>query len=241
VANPGSRSGRAESSGASPRPRRPPLASGPVVTDRDRAILHWVGKHGVVTRDQIATHFFTRTNGDVGIWAAYRRVRILVQLGLLQEDRTFWRQANVIRITTRGARFAGVEMRPAKLVLADLEHTLAVVDLLEQILAKLPANTTLLTEREIRAGRRRDLRRGDSTPTGRMPDAELQAKGKRIAVELDITPKRSSVYEDILLSYMQQRYHEVWWYVRPRVVPRLKQIVADNRADDFVTVRAWEP
>ena len=225
------------------RHRRPPRATGPVVTDRDLAILHWVGKHGVVTRDQVANHFFARDNGKRGIWAAYRRVRILVEMELLREDRTFWRQANVLRLTQKGARFAEVDMRPAKLVLADLKHTLAVVDLLDGLLAKLPKNTVLLTEREIRTGRRRDMRHGGNssgTGTGRIPDAELQVRGKRVAVELDLTPKRSRVYEDILLSYMDQQYDEVWWYVSPRVVPRLKQIVADNQADDFVTVRPRE-
>ena len=73
-----------------------------------------------------------------------------------------------------------------------------------------------------------------------MPDAELRLRGKRVAVELDLTPKRSAVYEDILTSYLQQNYDQVWWYVAPRVVERLRKIVKLNQADDFVTVKAWE-
>jgi len=125
--------------------------------------------------------------------------------------------------------------------MAEVRHSLAVVDLLERLLAKLPKTTVLITERQIRAERRRDLRLDPrKTGTGRIPDAELQVAGKRVAVELDLTPKRSAVYQDILTSYMQQRYDEVWWYVSPRVADRLADIVASNRADDFVTVRAWE-
>jgi hypothetical protein len=147
----------------------------------------------------------------------------------------------VLRLTPSGARLADVDVRPARLVLAEVRHSLAVVDLLEELLAKEPKATVLVTEREIRASRRRDLRL-DPTKigTGRMPDAELQPRGKRIAVELDLTPKRSTVYEDILTSYLRQRYDEVWWYVGPRIVDRLKRIVAANQADDFVKVRAWE-
>lgn len=222
-------------------PSRPPRTSGPVVTDRDRAILQWVGRHGIVTRDHVANHFFAREDGTAGIWAAYRRVRKLVQIGLLQEDHTFYRQPMVLRITTTATRFADLDVRPARLILAEVHHSLAVVDLLEDLLPKQPKSTVLVTERELRADRRRDLRLDPrKTGTGRIPDAELQRGAKRIAIELDLTPKRSAVYEDILTSYMQQRYAEVWWYVAPGVVSRLKRIVDANQADDFVSVRAWE-
>jgi hypothetical protein len=168
-------------------------------------------------------------------------VRALVGLGLLQEDQTFWRRPNVLRLTTQGARFAEIDLRPARLVLAEIKHTLAVVDLIESLLASMPKSTVLITEREIRADRRRELRANPATASnGRMPDAELQRAGKRIAVELDLTPKRSAVYEEILRSYIRQRYDEVWWYVAPGVVDRLTQIVRRNRADDFVSVRPWE-
>jgi len=227
--------------GSESTPRRPPRTSGPVVTARDHAILQWIGRHGIVTRDQVANRFFAKDKDHPGKWAAYNRIRKLVGLGLLQEDHTFWREAMVLRLTLSGARYADVDVRPARLVLPDVRHALAVVDLVERLLAKLPEDTALITEREIRAGRRRDLRI-DPTAVGlgRMPDAEFQRFGKRIAVELDLTPKRSALYEEILTSYLRQQYDEVWWYVSPRVVERLTKIVKANQADDFVAVRAWE-
>ncbi len=220
---------------------RPPGRSGPVVTDRDRSILQWVGRHGVVTPAQVAAHFFARDGGTVGEWAAYRRLRKLEQMGMLRRDRTFWREAMVLRLTTDGARFADVDVRPARLVLSEIRHSLAVVDLLESLLAQDPNGMALVTEREIRVGRRRDLR-ADPTRigTGRIPDAELHHDGQRIAVELDLTPKRSAMYEDILNSYMTQRYDAVWWYVPARVVPRLQGIVDAIQADDIVSVEPWE-
>lgn len=205
-------------------------------------ILRWVGMHGIVTHDQVAAHFFRRSDGSLGTWAAYRRLRNLVSLGLLQRDRTFWRQATVLRLTTAGARFADVDVRPARLVYAEVRHALAVVDLVEKLLARSSKGTTVVTERQMRAARRRDLRRDSKTKTGRIPDAELQLpSGQRIAVELDLTPKRSKDYEDILRSYVRQNYDTVWWYVAPGVVPRLRKVVADNRADDFVSVQEWKP
>ena len=30
------------------------------ITDRDREILNWIGRHGVVTADQVRRYFFAR-------------------------------------------------------------------------------------------------------------------------------------------------------------------------------------
>lgn len=223
-------------------PLRPPRASGPVVTDRDMSILQWIGRHGIVTPTQVATHFFLREDGTAGTWAAYRRLRILEQLGLLQRDRTFWRESSVLRVTTAAARLADLQIRPARLVPAEVRHSLAVVDLIEFLIAKNGKRTQVVTEREMRANRRRDLRRDPrNTGSGRIPDAEIRLpSGERVAIELDLTPKRSVDYEGILQSYITQNYDAIWWYVSPGVVSRLRRIVAENRADDFVSVEAWK-
>ena len=216
-------------------------ASGPVVTERDLNILRWIGTHGVVTPDQVAAHFFTRQNGDVGRWAAYRRLRVLEQLGLLRRDRTFWRESTVLRITTAGARLIELDVRPAQLVMSEVRHALAVVDLLEKLLRRMPTGTTVLTERQLRARRRHALRNDPAAfGLGRIPDAELILPNKkRVAVELDLSPKRSAVYEDILTTYLAQDYAAVWWYVAAGVVLRLRTIVRSTQADDFVSVEPW--
>jgi hypothetical protein len=100
---------KAHGNGAA-QPRRPRL-SGPVVTDRDLEIIRWIGQHGMVTPRQVAVHFFSRPDKTVGTWAAYRRLRILEDMGLLQRDHTFWREPQVLRITNAATRFA--DLRPA--------------------------------------------------------------------------------------------------------------------------------
>jgi Replication-relaxation len=223
------------------RRRRLPSRSGPQVTDRDIEILTWIGRHGVVTPAQVARHSFTREQGNVGQWAAYRRLRKLEQLGLIRQDRTFWREANVLRLTAAGCRLADIEVGPARLVLAEIRHTLAVVDLVETLLAASPAGTTLRTERELRAERRRELTDGARPPgRGRVPDAVLiHKKGMTVALELDTTPKRMRDLDRILVAYLQERYDRILWYVVPRQVERLQEIVRRQRADDVVEVRAW--
>ena len=221
--------------------RRLPARRGTMITDRDLEILGWIGTHGVVTPVQVARHFFTRDHGEVGQWAAYRRLAKLEQLDLIRRDRTFWREAMVLRLTGAGARLANIDVGPARLVLAEVRHTLAVVDLVEELLAKSPKGTTVLTERQLRIERRRALADGTRKPgRGRIPDALLVHRGgRKMAIELDMTPKRIRDVETILRGYTQERYDRVIWYVLPRQKERVMEIVKKQRADDLVEVHAW--
>jgi hypothetical protein len=213
----------------------------PRITDRDVTILAWIGRHGVVTPAQVARHFFARDGGAIGQWAAYRRLRALECLALVRHDRTFWRETSVLRLTGAGTRLANIDLRPAHLVLAEIRHTLAVVDLVEALLTNSPPGTVLRTERELRAQRRRELRAGIRKPgQGRMPDAVfIHPSGGKAAIELDLTPKRAHQLQRILAAYRQERYHRVVWYVLPRQHERVRALVAKHRADDFVEVRVW--
>jgi len=58
---------------------------------------------------------------------------------------------------------------------------------------------------------------------------------------LDLTPKRSKDFERILRAYRQERFDKVWWYVLLGAVPRVAKLVKDNRVDDFIEVRPWNP
>jgi hypothetical protein len=205
-------------------------------------MLTWIGRHGVVTPAQVARHFFTREDGNVGQWAAYRRLRKLEEMGLTREDRTFWREPNVLRLTSAGARLADIDVGPARLVLGELRHTLAVVDLVEAMLANSPKGTEVRTERELRADRRRQLMANTRKPgRGRVPDAVFihPKTHDQVAIELDITPKPIRDLQAILVAYVQEDYKRIVWYVRPKQVETLKEIVRRERADDYVEVRAW--
>src|SRR5207244_3136093 len=104
----------------------------------------------------------------------------------------FWREPFVLRLTTAGARVAHLGLAPAKLTLAEVRHSLALVDLTESLLSEHPG-ARLITEREIRAERYREVRAGSRRiGVGRTPDGVLFfAKPKRrvVAIELDLTTK----------------------------------------------------
>jgi hypothetical protein len=125
--------------------------------------------------------------------------------------------------------------------LSEVRHALAVVDLSERLLAKAPAGTALRTERELWVDRRKALTDGRPRGLGRMPDALfVDPSGRTVALELDLTPKRSRDYERIIIAFLQERIDRILWYVTPRVVDKLTAQVKQQRADDVFTVRAWE-
>lgn len=213
--------------------------------DRDREIMTWVARHGIVTQEQIARKFFPASKRQT--YAAERvRKLCLSNPPYLQRDTVFYREPSVIRVTTHGARLADVGLAPARIVPAEVHHSLAIVDLAEKLLAENPA-ATLLTERERRAQRYREKRAGKRTSTGRIPDAVLvfpatkTAKERSVAVELDRTARSRMDAQTVITAYIAESgsYADVWWYVRPSRVDALVQLTRQMRVDDFIEVRPW--
>jgi Replication-relaxation len=204
------------------------------VTQRD-VEMQWISRHGLVTAEQLATRFFA------GKRAAYERIKKLTQLGLLERLPTFWKEPGVLRVTRSGAYLAGSDVAPANLILAEVRHTLAVVDLVEQLLATNPGSQ-LQTEREFRGQRHHEIReRRHRAGQGRIPDGVLRlADGKTVAIELDLTPKRSRDIERIINSYLSERVDRIWYYCSsPEVANRVREVVERERADDMIDVRVW--
>lgn len=212
------------------------------VTPRDVEILGWIGRHGVVTAEQVARRFFSRDAGAVGQRAAYDRLRKLEELGLVYRSPTFWKEPHVLRLTTAGIRLAANGVGSSNLVLAEVRHTLAVVDLLES-LARDDPTAELVTEREIRGQRHRAIRDGvHKVGHGRIPDGMLRfANGDTVAVELDLTSKRSRDIERTVRAYSAERIAAVWWFVpSEETAERVRQAARKERATDLIEVQVWK-
>jgi hypothetical protein len=209
------------------------------VTDRDLDMLRWIARHGLVTTDQLARRFFARDDGEVGNRAAYERVRKLTELRLLQRMPTFYREPLVLRVTGEAVNLAEIDVGPANLVLSEVRHSLALVDLVEQLLLENPG-LSIQTEREFRVERLRSIKEGKhSLGKGRIPDGILHTPdGKRIAIELDLTSKRTRDAERIIRSYQYEKIDKVWWYcMSPEIANRINDTVRRRQADDFIQVR----
>jgi hypothetical protein len=212
-------------------------ARGAALTPRDVEVLRYVTRHGVCTGEQLARRFFA---GSSAVW---RRLRILEGLGLISRHRTWWQGPRVITATTVGNHLGAVDLATAHLNLPELEHALSVVDLSEALLATHPGSRWV-TERELRRDAIRAHRADGMEPRAarvRTADGMLIMGERCIAVELDLTNKRTEVYEQLLRSYSGAKgIDAVWWYGRSAAMrSRLSGLVAQFQLTNFVQVAEW--
>ena len=196
----------------------------------------------------VSRRFFWRTKEKThGKWAAYRRLAAMQRLRLVLSDKPYANQPAVLRVTREGARIADVGLRPAPLVLSQLRHSLAIVPLVERLVAE-NRGCELVTERELRAERYRLRREGADTSLGRTPDALLRIPKPRakkavtrVAIELDLARKDRRALERMVHQYdHEDGVDVVWWYVLPMRVKRTEAIVKELDAEDRFEVREWE-
>ena len=201
---------------------------------RDLEVLGYAVRHGMVTPEQPATRFFGSPE------AAKRRLRALEAAGLLVHDRVLLSLPAVVRATPAGACLAGCDLAPASLDLARIRHNLALVDLSEQLLAAHPGSVWT-TERELRRDRMRAARAaGGWERQRRVPDGLLRlAGGTRVAIELDLTPKRSARLGLLAGAYAVDRdVDTVWWYLPSEVaVSRMGALVAERGLEHLIEPR----
>ena len=204
------------------------------LTTRDLEVLRFSVRHGMVTPGQLATRFFTSTP------SALRRLRLLEDAGLLARDRVLVALPPVVRATPAGTRLAGCDLAPASLDLARIAHNVALVDLSEELLAAHPGSAWT-TERELRRDRMRAARAGGRWERQRrVPDGLLRlAAGTRIAIELDLTPKRSARLDLLAGAYAVDRdVDTVWWYQPSAVaVSRMRTLVTERGLEHLIEPR----
>ena len=215
-----------DGTGGEPMRRR----RGVALTERDRQLIEWMTRHGMVTASQISRRFF----GSLKV--TWRRLLQLERLGLIRRDRVWVGMPRVVRATPLGVRLADVDLGPAPLDYVRLRHHLAVVDLSEELLRGSP-EARWVTERELRRNHA-DLR-GDDGSRARMPDGLLVLAARRIAVELDLTPKRSRRLDDLVGLYAADRTVDaVWWFLPSETAARrMRDVIHGRGLENLVEAR----
>ena len=147
--------------------------------------------------------------------AANRRLKALKDRGAVDGERIFYSMPQVYRVTEVGARLAEADLPAPGDDYTKLNHTLEVLELSWAIRSEEaePGEgvEAWITEREIRRDKlseRREKETGrmrQGAKMGRTPDGLLLLEsGERVAVELELTPKRPVRYKDILADYERQ-------------------------------------
>lgn len=202
--------------------------------ERDQRLLALVSRFGAVTAEQCIKwrQFSSKTS-------AYRRLKALCDERLLRHDNPYRYLPGYYRATRPGTEIAQTGLSPVRIDVANtarIRHTLAVVDLAWYMLSQVPDYVDYPeweTEREIRSrrlGARRDPNTGRMLPgeQARTPDGILRySDSHAIAVELELTAKSSSQYEEIFAGYanfpVSLGADELWWFFASEEASRRAQ------------------
>jgi hypothetical protein len=186
------------------------------VTDRDRLVLEFIAEHRLV----LASHVQALLGASTA--AAARRLRALVAAGLLSTDTLFHRHPACFQITRHGLGVVQSRLPRPKLDYRNYAHDVGVAWLwLAARAGSFGTIAHVISEREMRSrdGSARNQTTSGATdraplgvPLGGFgPDAKLRlhypdlllvdARGRRIAVELELTPKNRARREKIIGGY----------------------------------------
>lgn len=210
---------------------------------RDRAILTWVGRLGVVRLDDVRARF------SLGRTVAYRRIAALIEAGLLERLRILYSEPALLRATRTGLRYAGLPLPVASISPELTRHWIACARV--ALCLEREHGTVVLSEREIRAAERASGRPLASAKLGehasgqaRLHRADLALVGadETVAVEVELTPKAPRRLEAIIRAWRRARWVDsVRYYARAgATIGGLERAVRRTRAADRIDVVALE-
>jgi hypothetical protein len=231
------------------RQRRARKRSGFRITERDRAIVRWIGRQRMVTAAQIAERF------ALGRAVSYARLSGLSELGLLEHQRIFHAEPGVYVATRQGLQMVDLELPPATLDLRTYWHDLELSGLVTELEREF-GRERIVTEREIRALDTPGLRQQPDyrprvgvlligsgprplTPAGyprvHYPDAAVIAVDDSecvLAIELERAVKGRTRLRSILHAYIAARHiRQVRYYAtRPETARLLEEEIDKLRA-----------
>lgn len=210
--------------------------------NRDWELVRLVGRHGVMTIEQVMVAM------GVGRTATYRRAAALIEAGLLERLDLLRSEPRLLHATRDGLRYAGLGMPVAKVSPGAVDHLLRCVDAASWMGSRY-APSPILTEREIAFAEAIEERPIASAEVGtirgrpRMHRADLAVmRGQgTIAIEVELTPKAPRRLEAILrgwrLAIAGRIVTEVHYLCQPgqtrRAVERARERV---RAQETIVV-----
>lgn len=175
---------------------------------RDWEIVRWIGRMGAVTLDQVRVRFL------LGRTAAYRRVAVCANAGLLDRVETLRGQPSLIRATKAGLQFTGLDLRTAQVRPEHVGHWIACGEIaldLEQEFDR----AAVLSEREIRSVEAELTQpvasavvgeRPDGLEIRHRPDLAVRDSNGTVAIEVELTPKAPRRLEAIVRGWRRARW-----------------------------------
>ncbi len=190
------------------------------ITERDKQMIIFIARHKFVTAKQVSRYM------EMGLKAAYRRLKKMVDNFYLNHERLFLGKPGIYLATKKGIEVSESHVGAQKNVpLGTYFHDLEVNDMAIKYHLE---GYEIITEKEIIAKVRKGI--GQIGKQERIPDIILQnGSGKPIAVELEIAPKDKNRIKKIVNYYIRQRkYDQVWIYCQKESVFEKYQEFARN-------------
>jgi len=199
--------------------RRPANAS------RDRELIHYVGRHGLVTINHVMAAM------EVGQAITYRRVARCIEAGLLERHAILASEPSVLRATQAGLKFAGLPFPVASISPGRVEHYLRCASVAHALEAKLKPGDRLRTEPEIRLIEQLSGSHEFSVDVGRLPNGKRRyhrpdllhmfeegGRHRAIAIEVELTLKAPQRLRQIMRGWRYTRnLAEVHYYCAPDI------------------------
>jgi len=203
--------------------RRVHMNSGPQLTNRLESFWPILGQQGILDFVQ-AQRFLGLLSPEPdkmkqpGILSAERTRKLLrpwIDEGVLCYRAYYARQKGVFWLTTKGYKYAQLNLRYYEPMPSSLSHLIAVNDV-RLLNAERHPKDTWRSEREIRA--QQNVNAKGSTPP-HVPDAELiSPNGTVRAIEVELTIKAEKRLEAIVSDLAANKHYNAIWYFLPESV-----------------------
>jgi hypothetical protein len=179
---------------------------------RDRELVEFVGRHGVVTVEQVMAAM------GAGRTASYRRIAACVEIGLLERLALLRTEPTVLRATRDGLNYAELGLPVAAVTPGLVGHDLRCVDVALLVGGHL-GHERVLTEREFtwrEQSEGKEIASIDVAGSGsrglprkhRADLAVLSEKGT-IAIEVELTAKAPTRLEGLLRAWRRAQVEQV--------------------------------
>ena len=205
------------------------------ITDRDLAILRFVGEQYGVRIDQLARLLKRPDDGELSASATRAVVARWDKAGLVASRKLIADDPRFVWLTRKGLEEVGLAFKPWTPTVASLAHIFWTTQVRMHTEDRHP-DSAWRSERELRNGRSMQT---VSTESNHDVDAEIHLPQGVVAVEVELTSKSVERRRSIM-AQVAQRYATVWYFAPANVHALLEQTAASVEHNQRIRVYPLE-